>query len=685
MSAAIVVPFQDAERKVHTWAREEASIDWTRDHERAGRCVMAFAATELEAYLSRSLKSCKLSFASSRPEEGTFVELRVRDVSSKSASYELVPDDGGVVISGHGRTGVLYGAYELLRLQGWRWYAPGGDGTVGPPLKDALSLPTESVSAGPDYSFGRGFRFTYVSMESEQMLLWMARNRLNLGSYRSATGPLGHKLGMIFRNGGHIFEEILNPDRYLPSGNTIWEENPEWYGLPPGGARQKHDALKTQFCVSQPELIDFLSGEILARLSGEWREADHIDVWGFDTWGNACTCEGCRKLGNGSDRMLHFLSQLRTRIDEARRRGRLDHDTRMAMCAYEGTATLQGPVNPFPRNLTTSGDYVIFYPINRCYAHDIDDADCRYNDRYLKYLRSWFDQSPGMPVLVGEYYNVSKFEDLPLVFSKRICADLSVYHDLGAQGISYMHPPLVNWGVRALNHRLYAALAWDTRCGAETIKNEYFDRWYGAGARSMRRIYELIETAWEYVADWRAWSHESVLSKLLAWDGTRPAELLTMENHLAAEEDAIESGRRSVALMREAMNGLSSLLVEMKSEIASSAVAPSGPTGPNGASGVDARVVRRVSEVRRQLIYGIDTMTLMTEVLAYHRALYNRDAHDEEARWKAVEETADRLDSYYVPIDYEEPGAGLMSRDALTRTQLGGVVARCRAYRHGLA
>jgi hypothetical protein len=42
---------------------------------------------------------------------------------------------------------------------------------------------------------------------------------------------------------------------------------------------------------------------------------------------------------------------------------------------------------------------------------------------------------------------------------------------------------------------------------------------------------------------------------------------------------------------------------------------------------------------------------------------------------------ADRLDSRYLPIGYEQPGPGLVSKDALTRTQLGGVLQRCRRHR----
>lgn len=40
---------------------------------------------------------------------------------------------------------------------------------------------------------------------------------------------------MTFNVGGHIFETIVAPDRVMPSGKTLWEECPQWYGLPASG------------------------------------------------------------------------------------------------------------------------------------------------------------------------------------------------------------------------------------------------------------------------------------------------------------------------------------------------------------------------------------------------------------------------------------------------------------------
>ena len=187
---------------------------------------------------------------------------------------------------------------------------------------------------------------------------------------------------------------------------------------------------------------------------GPWHEADEIDVWGLDTWGSVCTCERCRALGNGTDQMLHMASHFRSFLDRARAAGRLDHDVKMALIAYEGTSTLAPPERPIPQNLLDAGDYLIYAPIVRCYAHGFDDPGCSYNRAYASALSGWNQIRPHLPVMVLEYYNVSKFEDLPLLFTHSMAHDFQVYRRTGAAGFVYMHVPLVNWGMRALTQVL---------------------------------------------------------------------------------------------------------------------------------------------------------------------------------------------------------------------------------------
>jgi hypothetical protein len=684
VNIVIILPFANADKETSIWAHEEAQIDFRQDVERAARCTLAFAATELRGYLARTLAEVHITFASQHPATGFWIELRVLDQTSKDEGFRLEPQPGGLVITGQGRTGTLYGAYEFLRLQGWRWYAPDKTGEIAPSPRETLVLPEATQSHAPSMRLARGFDFEGVSKESAELWLWMARNRLSLATFRPATGPLGKKLGMTLKLGGHIFEAILDPDRVLPSGKTLWEEHELWYGLPADGVRRKERALGTQFCVSQPNLLAFLGEELLRTVMGAWYEADLVDVWGFDTWGSTCQCAACQALGNSTDQTLFFISALRAYLDRARQEGRLDHDVRLSTCAYEGTATIAGPERPYPQNLLAAGDNVTFYPINRCYAHDFAEPACALNDVYAQALRSWFVHQPALPMMVGEYYNVSKFEDLPLLFTTRIAHDLPTYYAAGARGMTYMHTPLVNWGMRTLTQALYAQLAWGVHTDVDAFLDEYFAGWYGPYAQEMRQVYAWIEEAWLYSAEWRAWSKRSVLSQLRAWDGARPTQPLPMDNHFQSSAQAVASGRRSIALLEEALQALHAVRAhERRTAAEQAAPAQAHAVNPIDVSrqGQASPYELRLGEDRRLLTYGLDTLTIMTELTAYHDALYRGEHSEAEEAWQAVERAAEALDGYYIPIGFEWPGAGLESKDGLTRAQVRDLLRRCRKYR----
>ncbi len=679
----VVVPFAGAEQETAVWAQQEEAIDFRRDMEKAARCTSAFAATELQHYLAETLRDVSVVFSDKRPPTGFFIELRISDPASRVEKFSFARSGNGLVLSAQNRISLMYGVYELLRLQGWRWYAPGRMGEIAPLRIEELRLPPDGREFLPSFALGRGFDFEGVSKESTDLTLWMVRNRLDAGGYRPNTGALARKLGLSMVSGGHIFEAILNPSRVLPSGRTLWEEHESWYGLPTDGKRVKQRALRTQFCMSQPELFEFLGSELLRYLGGAWKEADRVYVWGFDTWGSCCTCAECRKLGNGTDQMLFCISAMRRYLDQARRDGRLDHDVQIGMCCYEGTSTIQGPEKPVPANLLEKGDYGVFYPINRCYAHDFADSHCSTNRFYRESLSSYFSRKPALPLAIGEYYNVSKWEDLPLLFTTRIRRDLPAYRAMGATGMTYMHVPLVNWGMRSLTESLYAQLCWDTSTDVDAFLNEYFNLWYGPYANDMRRVYDLLEESWLDIAEWRSWARDSVLTRLLGWNGGKPATPLAIGYHSMTPQRVVEHGRHSQQLMQQARTLLEAVRAGEKSRVQPKTGKQAVAVNPAEARAQQegARYEWRLGEDRRLLRYGIDTMEVMTALVSYHDALCRDDKPAAEDAWRAVEAAADRLDSYYIPIKFEEPGAGLVSQDALTRSQTRDIIRRCRVWR----
>lgn len=216
---------------------------------------------------------------------------------------------------------------------------------------------------------------------------------------------------------------------------------------------------------------------------------------------------------------------------------------------------------------------------------------------------------------------------------------------------------------------------------------EYFTRWYGPYAGRMHEAYALIEEAWLTVASWRAWRGDSVLSQLLTWDGVVPDGPLQLDEHLQDDQGALNDGRRALGLLRRAMSIVRACQREDSEAVTADAGVPTPAINPADTRPLERarQYEMRLGEDRRLLRYGIDTMRVMTALVAYHHALLRRDDNTVPRAWREAERAADALDAYYLPISYDYPLPGLDSRDALTRSQVREVMRRCRSRRAGLA
>ncbi len=662
----ILLPYANAEKYHHVWAHEEKEIDFRRDFEKAERCTVSFAAEELCTYLNRMGLEAKVSDTAC----GQFIKLSCKKGSGEG--FEFSEDNKNLTIHGEGRIGVLYGVYELLEAQGITWYSPWEE--YVPENASELKIP-QCKKYSPTMTLGRGFDFEGPLKESELLYLWMARNKLNLSACRPNTKHLQRKLGMTFKAGGHIFEGILNPNQFMPTGNRMIDDHINWYGKG-NEPTTAENALFTQFCMSNHELLSYLWEKLLRLLNTDWYDADRVDVWGFDTWGCNCKCENCTKLGNGTDQTLHFISFLRDRLNEAYKSGKIDHNVRLVMCSYEGTATLLPPENGVPQNLRNSGDYVVYYPIIRCYEHHMDDKSCSYNDFYCKTLSGW----EGIPMMVGEYYNVSKFEDLPLVFTDKISHDLKWYGENGISGMTYMHLPIVEWGMRAINQLLYAKLCWNKDTDTNAVTEKYFEDLYGLYSKKAKEVYSFTEEAVKHSTSWRAWCQRSVLSALLNWDGRKPSEKLFRDDHLS--DNAVSYGKISIELLKHSLSIMKEIHTSADLIFAKNcSINPGVPVNPTDTRFKQKKneLSDRVSQDIRGLKYAIDVYELMVGFVEYHEALMKGESTD--ALWKSISELCVKMKEYCYSIKYKHPAPELSCVDALERSGLKDLYYRCLAYR----
>lgn len=90
----------------------------------AERCTICFAAQELKKHLTQCDPHLEGQVAERRPDSGRFIEFQTGNLGTGGGSI-FRPAQEGLLIIGDGRSGVINGAYEFLRAQGWPWPEPG--------------------------------------------------------------------------------------------------------------------------------------------------------------------------------------------------------------------------------------------------------------------------------------------------------------------------------------------------------------------------------------------------------------------------------------------------------------------------------------------------------------------------------------------------------------------------------
>ncbi len=510
--------------RVEQAAVAEREVDWWDDDlADDNACTESFAATELRRFLAvctgTKADDIRLAGTDAMPADGDvfligsdgsnpLIESRkpAGEKGFAPAAAEgfrvLATRDGGrtiTIIKGFDRVGALYGVYAYLEQVGVRFYGLGERDTVLPPGPVALPAKLD-LSEKPDY-LTRGFH-AFEDRGDPAFFLWMARNRLNFWCALSKDHLwLLKKLGMRLIAGGHDVHALcLNP-------RTYFEAHPEWYGLR-GGKRSgniKGD-FGDNYCTSNAEATAELARNVIRQcIDGEWRYADMLNFWMLDN-GKWCECEACKAQGTYTDRLLAVTHAVRTAIRKAREDGRLKRNVQLVTLAYH--ETLPPPSRPLPADFDYDNCFVTYFPIERCYVHSLADPACtEINAALTQNLQGWTTgvgrQYTGS-IFIGEYYNVSSFKSLPLLFSRSMAADIPWYYKTGARHFHYMHTPTRLWGTWRLNQYLMARLLWNTKTNADALLAEYFDRLYPSTSARTRTFYRELEYA---TSNFKAFKH----------------------------------------------------------------------------------------------------------------------------------------------------------------------------------
>jgi hypothetical protein len=550
--AANLGKYQSAEQA----AGDEANVNWSdADPTDDTLCTEAFAAVELQRYLRKATGDGEGFGIADDGREGPQVgkpaprgTIIVGGPRSNAAAARVCPQlgvtqeeldklgpegyvirsgevDGEpvILVAGGGRVGTLYGAYDLLHRLGVRWYTPGEVNEEVPRVESPFGQKLE-VRESPKF-LTRGFH-AWEDRGDPEFLLWMARNRLNYWCVQQSQKALMHKLGIQMIGGGHVLTSFyLGPQTQYPYNHaqfagddgkpedpypvspeylgdaskdgklSYFEAHPEWYALRDGKRSDNiHGDGGDNFCTANVDaMAEWMKNAVDDLATGQYKDAGLMNAWMLDG-GKWCQCEHCKALGSQTDRNLLFVYHYDKAIKRAQAENRINRPIRLLFLAYADV--LESPTRPLPADFDYETCIATYFPIVRCYVHNLDDPNCSKNAAYNRHLLGWAtapDRHYKGQLCLGEYYNVSGYKCLPVCYMHTMANDLPYYYGLGARHFHYMHCTTANWGNKALTNWQMARQLWEPGTDCNALWDDYFGGRYGSVQAEMRAFYERLE------------------------------------------------------------------------------------------------------------------------------------------------------------------------------------------------
>ena len=706
-------------------AHDEAAVNWIdADKSDDTVCTLSFAAVELQSYLRRATgldeafsivddddppagdliliggPTCNAAAKRLGPALGVSTR-QLEDLGPEGYRIKTLGHGGRriLLIAGGGRVGTLYGVYDLLHRLGVRWYAP-GDWNEEVPAVNPRAIADLDVTQTPAFET-RGFH-AWENRGDDEFLQWMARNRMNYWCVEQDNKPLMHKLGIMMVGGGHVLTSYyLGPrlaypynhprlktddqkprdpypisPQYMGDANedgklSYFEAHPEWYALRDGKRSDRiHGDGGDNFCTSNADaMAEWMKNAVEDLATGRYKDAQIMNAWMLDG-GKWCQCEKCKALGSQTDRNILFVHHYAQAIKRAQAQGRINRPVRLLFLAYADV--LAPPTHPLPSEFDYDTCIATYFPIVRCYVHEFADPACSRNARYAKHLYGWSadpDRHYRGQVCIGEYYNVSGYKCLPVVYMDTMTQDIPYYYGRGARHFHYMHCTTQNWGNKALTNWQMARQLWDPDVDCGKLWNDYFTGRYGRAYPQMRRFYENLQWMLCNVSDLKYGLARRLergpgnlyTSDHLRYDSTKLGRATQAPSPLLPPNLAYEAGNRGPSLLDDLSHATQCRRII---------------TGVLNEQLPD-RVRLRVREDERLFTYGERTLRYYDAVSRSCFALREGDRKTAKQHYAQAQELADLLKQDTTSTKFASSHAN--ARDAFAATYATGAMGMLTA------
>ena len=462
------------------------------------RPTESFAASELQRYV-RKLSGANLRVVKGDAPGGA-VRLHVgrtprarslaaeRKLAARDAEAFLVGASGDdVVMIGGCERGTLYAVYELLERFGCLWLAPGVDHV---PSRRTLAVPRRLAVVEPVFKY-RVARFALVPAETdfEKVALdWAVKRRVNFETWRKKAhlgeSPEGVRIRGGFRgvNATHHTSHVFT--------RAVFRKHPEWFGETAGTRKWSR---RSQPCTTAPGVAEFFAGHINRFFD---RRPD-VEVFAMgQADGTAfCQCKRCCALDTGeewlhgrpvlTERWITFVNRIAALVAK-RHPGK-----KIYTLAYHQTMR-----PPDPRRLRPAPNVLMHVVHSRpkyvCFIHELANAKCPHNVKFLQALKKWTGMTRG-GVMVYDYYPHSTFEQLPYGALQKVFRDIRTLRDAGAVGMEAQTSARILGLYLPLIYGATAAM-WDPDASLDGTMGPFFKAMYGAAAPHVRAYCDYLES-----------------------------------------------------------------------------------------------------------------------------------------------------------------------------------------------
>jgi len=410
----------------------------------------------------------------------------VLDAALGRETYACDASGGRVVIRGGDNRGLYYGTLAFFERLGFRWYAPGADGTVIP-RADAVEIPEGWSVAGRPSIPWRGYHIcgTGRTRDGKSMphfdyetALWMARNRMNFKPVHNhqydEVAPLLREIGLEPLAFGHSFSHWL-PD-------SEFAAHPDYFALI-AGKRQP----QSQPCLSNPAFQRYLLDR-LVEFADAHPDLPIISIAPNDGY-RFCQCEGCLAMDSPADREREELNR-RNHLFAATMAAQLRSlrpGRRVSTLSYSNYLE---PAEDVPREEALVISMCVTHALNR----PLDDPESASNRALLARLDRWLARAG--QVFWSEYF-LSYGGTLPRPYERQTARTIRVLAERGVAGIkSEVVPGDTDlWRSAVFFLYLVARTSYDSSTDPDALLEDFCRRYHGPAWEPCLRYYAVNSKA----------------------------------------------------------------------------------------------------------------------------------------------------------------------------------------------